>query len=525
MAYNIGLTNGTQLVSVADGTTDSSYTSLTLIGKNFAGYGYFQNQNFVKILENFSNTTAPANPLQGQIWWDSSRKILKVYTSSDWKAVSSSTSAATSPPSPVTGDLWWDTATGQFKVWGGTAWTVIGPAFTSSSQTGAIPDVVTGSLDATSHNIVKFYASGTLVSVLSHDPTFEVSSLPGFNELRPGFNVALGHQYVGDATNSLKLGGSLPGAFMRNGLDGPSITSSRLTVQNNDGALIGAGGELDLNIGSNGVNFISTVTGRDANFFVKVAGVSQRGLQISGVTGLVTVLGNPTVALGVATKQYADGKVAKTGDVMTGPLVLPADPTLDLQAATKQYVDVAVSGSNTAASLRRDGANTITGNITADTNNTRNLGSAAIRFATVFATTFNGTAVSANYADLAERFEADAVYEPGTLVSLGGNAEITLSDVELSDEVFGVISTNAAYLMNAAAGSNATHPAVAVQGRVPVRVIGLVNKGDRLVSAGNGFARAANRSEWTAFNIIGRALESKTTSGSGVIEAIVKLNS
>jgi hypothetical protein len=79
--------------------------------------------------------------------------------------------------------------------------------------------------------------------------------------------------------------------------------------------------------------------------------------------------------------------------------------------------------------------------------------------------------------------------------------------------------------MNGEAGSDITHPPVAMQGRVPVRVIGKVKKGDRLVSAGHGLARAANRTEITAFNVIGRSLEDKNTAGEGTVEAIVKLNS
>ena len=103
--------------------------------------------------------------------------------------------------------------------------------------------------------------------------------------------------------------------------------------------------------------------------------------------------------------------------------------------------------------------------------------------------------------------------------------EITAVAQDLSEAVFGVISTRAGFLMNGAAGSDITHPPVAVNGRVPVRVIGTVAKGDRLVSAGRGLARAAARSEITAFNVIGRALENKTSNGEGTVEAIVKLNS
>jgi hypothetical protein len=139
--------------------------------------------------------------------------------------------------------------------------------------------------------------------------------------------------------------------------------------------------------------------------------------------------------------------------------------------------------------------------------------------------TLSATASSARYADIAERFAADATYTPGTVVALGGAKEITAAVQELSEEVFGVISTRAAYLMNSDAGSDTTHPAVAVNGRVPVRVTGTVKKGDRLVSAGAGLARAASRTEITAFNVIGRSLEDKTTQDEGVVEAIVKLNS
>jgi hypothetical protein len=153
-------------------------------------------------------------------------------------------------------------------------------------------------------------------------------------------------------------------------------------------------------------------------------------------------------------------------------------------------------------------------------NLTYNLGSTTSWWNNIY-----GTAVHAQYADLAERFEADGEYAPGTVVEIGGLAEITAVGVDLSEDVFGVISTNAAYLMNSGAGSNITHPPVAVQGRVPVRVTGTIRKGDRLVSAGNGVARAGKRSEITAWNVIGRALENKTTPGPGVVEAVVKLNS
>jgi hypothetical protein len=109
------------------------------------------------------------------------------------------------------------------------------------------------------------------------------------------------------------------------------------------------------------------------------------------------------------------------------------------------------------------------------------------------------------------------------VVELGGTAEITQVSTDLSENVFGVISTRAAYLMNSQAGSNATHPPVAMTGRVPVKVVGQVRKGDRLVSAGDGQARSALPGEATAFNVIGRALKDKLTDDAGIVEAIVTI--
>jgi hypothetical protein len=138
-----------------------------------------------------------------------------------------------------------------------------------------------------------------------------------------------------------------------------------------------------------------------------------------------------------------------------------------------------------------------------------------------------GTATAAEYSDVAERFASDTAYEAGTVVALGGAAEITQVNEEGSDEVFGVISSldQAAFKMNGGAGNDATHPYIAMTGRVNVKVIGSVNKGDRLISASvPGYAKAAIKSECTAFNVIGRALTSKTEAGQGTVLAAVRVS-
>jgi len=168
--------------------------------------------------------------------------------------------------------------------------------------------------------------------------------------------------------------------------------------------------------------------------------------------------------------------------------------------------------------LTINSSDALTAIINGGTNGVGNIGASGQGFNTVFA-----KATTAEYADMAERFHADAEYAPGTIVELGGINEITLAVDELSEKVFGVVSTQPAYLMNGSAGTNATHPPIAMSGRVPVNVMGFVTKGDRLVSAGNGLARAATSEEATAFNVLGRALESKTDENIGTVEAIVKI--
>ena len=133
-------------------------------------------------------------------------------------------------------------------------------------------------------------------------------------------------------------------------------------------------------------------------------------------------------------------------------------------------------------------------------------------------------ATSAQYADIAERFAADAVMTPGAVVMLGGAQEITETSEELSEQVFGVVSTQPAYMMNSGAGNDDSHPFVAMTGRTPVRVTGVVNKGDRIVSSSiKGTARAAQTGESiNPFHVIGRALESKSDAGIGMVNCFVQ---
>ncbi len=211
------------------------------------------------------------------------------------------------------------------------------------------------------------------------------------------------------------------------------------------------------------------------------------GLPVSsGISGLGT-----GVATFLATPSSANLASAVTDETGSGALVFGTSPTFTTQITTPAIVK---SGT------------TATGNI----------GQSDNTFNTIFAATFSGTATTARYADLAEKYSADADYEPGTVLHFGGEAEVTICDTDMCRKVAGVVTTAPAHLMNSELGGVAA--AIALQGRVPCKVVGPVAKGDMMVSAGNGRARA--EANPVMGSVIGKSLEN-FDSAEGVIEVAV----
>jgi hypothetical protein len=145
-----------------------------------------------------------------------------------------------------------------------------------------------------------------------------------------------------------------------------------------------------------------------------------------------------------------------------------------------------------------------------------NIGSSTQRFQGMYANTVFATATSAQYADLAEKYVADADYAPGTVLSFGGNVEVTLTSADADRRVAGVVSTNPSYIMNSECAGEFV-ATVALTGRVPTQVVGIVRKGDLMVSAGNGRARA--EADPKVGTVIGKALED--SDGDATIEVVV----
>jgi hypothetical protein len=595
MAYVINLTDGTTFATIADGTVNTS-SSMTLVGKNYAGYGEFLDENFIHLLENGSNTTAPSAPLVGQLWWDKTNNLLKVYNGTLFKTISAATASATQPTSNVTGDLWYDTVNQQLKVFTGSSFIVVGPAFSSSQgTTGAIPETINDAT-ATPHFITSLYVNNTRVAIVSKDASFTPAApvFTAFNTVFPGITLAgsgLGASavFAGDATNAQLLDNLDSTDFMR--ATANTQTSGTLRVTNNTGLFVGAANVFNVNTTTTDANVLSSISGGNLRIQANVGGTLFDVAQALGASGTFNVsnaitVGTTASAVGNITggNLRTAGQVSATanvigGNVIAGALVQGANVsavanvqagninTTGLVSATGNITSVGnvagnffigngsqLTGLSLGVSVTKivNGTSNVEINATGGnvaftvggvanvivvdtstaycnvvsvrsiaktgTNAVGNIGSSSNYFNQVFA-----TATTALYADVAERFEADELLEPGTVVELGGIKEITRAKTDLSENVFGVISTRPAYTMNGGAGEDDTHPPVAMTGRVPVQVTGVIHKGDRLVSAGDGVARAAQAGEATAFNVIGRSLDNKLTFGPGTIEAIVTI--
>ena len=281
-------------------------------------------------------------------------------------------------------------------------------------------------------------------------------------------------------------------------------------IPNDVGIAYGTGGE---KIESDGTDLTVTSTG--------VLNLTATGN--TAITNNATVGGNLTVT-GDLTVNGTTTTVSTTNTTI-------ADNLIELNTGISQsFNDAGIiiergSTGNNAAIIFDESADKFAMGLTTSTAADKS-GGITVSVGTLLAN-LEGTATAAQYSDVAERFASDEAMAPGTVVALGGAEEICKVNEEGSDEVFGVVSSTdqAAFMMNGGAGNDETHPYVAMTGRVNVKVIGTVNKGDRLISASvPGYAKAATKAECTAFNVIGRALENKSDLGQGSILAAVRVS-
>jgi len=259
MAYQINKTSGALLVSLADGQIDTTSSDITLVGKGAIGFGESINENFVKMLENFAGSSAPSNPLAGQIWWDTSVSRLKVYNGANW-TTGGGPIVQPLQPTMVAGDMWINNDANQLYFFDGTDLTLAGPIYTSF-QGRSGPEVVTVLDDTgTSRTIVKQWVGGTFVglwSKIGFTPQ-NVDTIPNFTgDVEKGFNVVDNDfLFAGRSSNTTKLvdaAGTERTAEQFLASDSDDATSGALTVRNNNGLTVGLTDNHNIKVTADGV--------------------------------------------------------------------------------------------------------------------------------------------------------------------------------------------------------------------------------------------------------------------------------
>ena len=324
MPYQINKTNGTLLVNLADGQIDTTSTDITLIGKNYSGFGEAINENFVTMLENFASSSAPSTPLAGQIWWDTGESRLKVYTGTAWTTGGGPIVQPTQP-SMVAGDMWINNDQNQLYFFDGTDLELAGPIY-NSFQGRSGPEVVTV-LDSTgtSRTIVKYWIGGTFVglwSKVAFTPQ-NIDTIPNFTgDVVKGFNVAeTDFIFAGTATSTQSLvdsQGVVRTASQFLASDSDDSTSGALSVRNNNGLTVGLTDNNNIKVTNLGVVSENNVSGEDYIIRMTTSLGKRDAITIKSTEERVGIFNsNPSTTLDVTGDVKISGDLTITGSTTT----------------------------------------------------------------------------------------------------------------------------------------------------------------------------------------------------------------
>lgn len=328
MSYKLNKTDGTILTDLVDGTVDSTSSDLTLIGKNYSGFGEFLNENFIKLLENFSSADEPANPIRGQLWYDTSENKLKIYNGSQFTS-SGGTTLSAQTPNAVAGDLWIDTTRQQLYFFDGTGNPILaGPVYTKEQGKSGFECISVLDTQNQTRTVIMFYVQGEVAGAYSNvvftpavsdreQLTAFVTSANPSATLQKGFNaVDDTFKYVGTATKaeSLIINNQTVNAssFIRDDVD--EIMQGSLTVQNNSGVTVGASGDGSFRVESNVLTIRNNLTNGDIKFKTDKQGVVQTALHVDAGQSYVGLWkDNPTASLDVAGDVRISGNLTVEG--------------------------------------------------------------------------------------------------------------------------------------------------------------------------------------------------------------------
>ena len=498
MSYTVNKSNSSaspNQYTVQDGVVNTQ-TDLSFIGKGYAGYGEVIAENFLHLMENYANTTAPTKPVQGQLWYDTATSRLKVYSGTVFVPSGGNVPyQSTEPTAPAQGDIWIDSDTGQMYYYNGTTSILVGPPSSTGTTNGFTYDVIVDSSDV-SQNITKWFNDGNLIAIISEDEFTPKATLSGFATIKKGITLTTaisGTKFAGTATDSDALGGVSAASYLRSNAN--DTTAGTLGIVTDSGMTVGADSDLSITVDSTGVIVSNVIVDTDITFKMNDGGVTTTLMTLDGSASRVGI-GTTTPS---STLQVAG---TATATAFVGPLT----------GAVTGNVTGNIAGSG-ASSL---GATTLSGTlitkaILPDNGDTYDIGSSSLGYNTVHA-----KATSAQYADLAEIYESDSEYEVGTVVVFGGEKEITVSSMGSDPKVAGVISGNPAYLMNA----DASGQPVALQGKVPCKVVGQISKGDMLVTHSQHPGVARTGTNPAMGTVIGKALEEYNSTEIGTINIV-----
>ena len=302
MAYQINKTDGTIVATVADGQIDDRSTDITLIGKNYSGFGEIFNENLIKILENFAETTQPDHPLRGQIWFDSSESKLKVYNGISFVPVSSATIASAQPSTLATGDLWYDDVGEQLFFFDGTSAILLAPSYSSSqSLSGLRVDTILDTLNQT-RVITSLYNNGILLGIFAKDSFTPKLPIVGYTGgVAPGFNVGTLANFKIRATciNSDSLGGAPATTYVRT--DTTNAINGQLQITDDDGLLFGSAINGSLFITNGDITLANSSSNKNITLSVNRADTQENAIVINSnarTIGLYPTISSSTVNLG-----------------------------------------------------------------------------------------------------------------------------------------------------------------------------------------------------------------------------------
>ena len=594
MAYQVDRFNGTFLTSVEDGTIDTT-TDLRFVGKNYAGYGEVQNENFLHLLENFNNTSAPPKVITGQIWYDSANKKLKYYDGSRFKIAGGAEVSTTAPSGLVTGEFWWDSSAKQLYAYDGADYVLVGPEASPDLGASGIQTQVVKDTLGNNHTIVKLLSGSKVIGIISSDEfTLDSSINPilDFSLIKKGYTLIKtntngissdDHYYWGTASDSLRLAGIPAAQYLRSDdlvfesevrfldpgytvgddndlrvrvensneviveqLKGAPITFRITVTETTDERDIAVISSTSVHPGRNLTYDLGTVGNKWNNVFAGTYTGNLTGNVTGNLTGNVTgnVLATDTQVLVNATSKeigYAGATLRGTlfGNVQ-GNVTGTADNAVLLNSISSS-ISIPSTADKTSVPVRNSSGNILANQFvgtadkadrikidnsavdsdstyrTAKTTATANSIAARDSSGDIYGNIFQGTATAARYADLAEKYLCDKEYDIGTVVHIGGEKEVTSYEPGMIP--IGVVSGSPALMMNCEQ-EGGTY--IALKGRVPVKVVGPVRKGDALCGYKDGYAMVASKSyELNNIFVFAVAIEENLDREVKLVEAFV----